>query len=436
MPNRLAGEQSPYLLQHADNPVDWYPWGEEAFAARARRGQADLPLDRLLDLPLVPRDGARVVRERTASPTVLNEHFVSIKVDREERPDVDRVYMTFVQATTGSGGWPMSVWLTPELKPFFGGTYFPPTSRWGRPGLRRRAAARSRARGATIARKVVKSAARDRRRGWRGWRRGQDDRRTPGADALDARRCSSSRRPSTAGAAASATRRSFRGRPSCCSCCASTRAPATPARATWWCRRCARWRSAACAITSAAAFTATRSTATGACRTSRRCCTTRRSSCSRTSRRRRPRGDPFFAQVAEDTLQYVERDMTDADGGLLFGRGRRQRPARARRAIRTRTRWKARSTSGGQDEIRAALGDDAWSFEGRFGIQPDGNAPYDPQEEFAGKNLLLHRAVDRRPGARQRQDAGRDCRGAAARAADAVRRARPRGRGRISTTRC
>ena len=66
---------------------------------------------------------------------VLNEHFVSIKVDREERPDVDRVYMTFVQATTGSGGWPMSVWLTPDLKPFYGGTYFPPASRWGRPGF-------------------------------------------------------------------------------------------------------------------------------------------------------------------------------------------------------------------------------------------------------------------------------------------------------------
>ena len=73
--------------------------------------------------------------ENDAVAAVLNEHFVSIKVDREERPDVDRVYMTFVQATTGSGGWPMSVWLTPELKPFYGGTYFPPTSRWGRPGF-------------------------------------------------------------------------------------------------------------------------------------------------------------------------------------------------------------------------------------------------------------------------------------------------------------
>ncbi len=133
--NRLAQERSPYLLQHAANPVDWYPWGAEAFErARARR-QADLSLDRLLDVPLVPRHGARVVRERRRSPSCLNADFVSIKVDREERPDVDRVYMSFVQSTTGSGGWPMSVFLTPELKPFFGGTYFPPTSRWGRPGL-------------------------------------------------------------------------------------------------------------------------------------------------------------------------------------------------------------------------------------------------------------------------------------------------------------
>ena len=125
--NRLARERSPYLLQHAHNPVDWYPWGDEAFAKARARGQADLPVDRLLDLPLVPRDGARVVRERRRSPRCSTTDFVSIKVDREERPDVDRVYMTFVQATTGSGGWPMSVWLTPELKPFFGGTYFPPT---------------------------------------------------------------------------------------------------------------------------------------------------------------------------------------------------------------------------------------------------------------------------------------------------------------------
>ena len=132
--NRLAREESPYLRQHAHNPVDWFPWGEEAFAKAGAGAQTDLPLHRLLDLPLVPRDGARVLRER-AIAAALNRDFVPVKVDREERPDVDRVYMTYVQAATGQGGWPMSVWLTPELKPFYGGTYFPPEDRLGRPGF-------------------------------------------------------------------------------------------------------------------------------------------------------------------------------------------------------------------------------------------------------------------------------------------------------------
>ena len=131
--NRLGGEKSPYLLQHAHNPVDWYPWGEEAFA-KARGKQTDFSLDRLFDLPLVPCHGARIVREATHAE-IINRDFVNIKVDREERPDVDRVYMTFVQATTGGGGWPMSVWLTPDLEPFVGGTYFPPEDRYGQPGF-------------------------------------------------------------------------------------------------------------------------------------------------------------------------------------------------------------------------------------------------------------------------------------------------------------
>src|SRR3979409_376759 len=132
--NRLARERSPYLLQHAQNPVDWYPWNDEAFA-RART--EDKPI--FLSIGYSTCHWCHVMEhesfETDAVAAVLNEHFVSIKVDREERPDVDRVYMTFVQATTGSGGWPMSVWLTPDLKPFYGGTYFPPTSMWGRPGF-------------------------------------------------------------------------------------------------------------------------------------------------------------------------------------------------------------------------------------------------------------------------------------------------------------
>jgi uncharacterized protein YyaL (SSP411 family) len=134
MPNRLAQERSPYLLQHAGNPVDWYPWGDEAFE-RART--EDKPI--FLSIGYSTCHWCHVMaHESFEDPDVgmvLNEHFVSIKVDREERPDLDRVYMLFVQATTGAGGWPMSVWLTPDLKPFFGGTYFPPTTRWGRPGF-------------------------------------------------------------------------------------------------------------------------------------------------------------------------------------------------------------------------------------------------------------------------------------------------------------
>ena len=134
MPNRLASEPSPYLLQHATNPVDWYPWGDEAFA-KARADEKPI----FVSVGYSTCHWCHVMEhesfENPDVARVLNEHFVSIKVDREERPDIDRVYMLFVQTTTGSGGWPMSVWLTPELKPFFGGTYFPPDSRWGRPGF-------------------------------------------------------------------------------------------------------------------------------------------------------------------------------------------------------------------------------------------------------------------------------------------------------------
>ncbi len=135
-PNRLASEKSPYLLQHAHNPVDWYPWGEEAFA-KARAENKPIFLSIGYSTCHWCHVMARESFESEEVARVLNEHFVPIKVDREERPDVDRVYMTYVQATTGGGGWPMSVWLTPELKPFLGGTYFPPDDRWGRPGFKK-----------------------------------------------------------------------------------------------------------------------------------------------------------------------------------------------------------------------------------------------------------------------------------------------------------
>ncbi len=132
--NSLAREKSPYLLQHAHNPVDWFPWSVEAFAkARAE----NKPI--FLSIGYSTCHWCHVMeRESFEDKNVakyLNEHFVSIKVDREERPDVDKIYMTFVQSTTGSGGWPLNVFLTPDLKPFFGGTYFPPEARYGRPSF-------------------------------------------------------------------------------------------------------------------------------------------------------------------------------------------------------------------------------------------------------------------------------------------------------------
>jgi uncharacterized protein YyaL (SSP411 family) len=134
MPNRLGHEASPYLLQHANNPVDWFPWGEEAFEkARAE----DKPI--FLSIGYSTCHWCHVMEhesfENEQIAGLLNQHYVPVKVDREERPDVDRIYMMFVQATTGSGGWPMSVFLTPDLKPFYGGTYFPPENRYGRPGF-------------------------------------------------------------------------------------------------------------------------------------------------------------------------------------------------------------------------------------------------------------------------------------------------------------
>ncbi len=136
MPNRLAGETSPYLLQHAENPVDWYPWGEEAFA-RARA--EDKPV--LLSVGYSTCHWCHVMAHESFESHeiagLMNEHFVNIKVDREERPDIDGVYMTAVQALTGQGGWPMTVFMTPDQKPFFAGTYFPPDDAHGRPGFPR-----------------------------------------------------------------------------------------------------------------------------------------------------------------------------------------------------------------------------------------------------------------------------------------------------------
>jgi uncharacterized protein YyaL (SSP411 family) len=133
--NKLIDETSPYLLQHAHNPVDWYPWGEEAFELAKKN---DKPI--LVSIGYSACHWCHVMEhesfEDEETARVMNENFVNIKVDMEERPDVDQIYMTFVQLTTGRGGWPMTVFLTPDKLPFYGGTYYPPTPRYGMPSFR------------------------------------------------------------------------------------------------------------------------------------------------------------------------------------------------------------------------------------------------------------------------------------------------------------
>ena len=136
MPNRLIHETSPYLLQHAHNPVDWYPWGEEALA----RAQAeDRPI--FLSIGYSACHWCHVMEresfENDDIAALMNASFVSVKVDREERPDIDSIYMGAIQAMTGRGGWPLSMFLTPAGEPFYGGTYFPPEDRHGMPGFPR-----------------------------------------------------------------------------------------------------------------------------------------------------------------------------------------------------------------------------------------------------------------------------------------------------------
>src|SRR5829696_9296837 len=132
MPNALAGERSPYLRQHMHNPVDWRPWGEEALRLARER---DVPL--LVSIGYSACHWCHVMeRESFEDPDVaayMNEHFVCIKVDREERPDVDAIYMDAVQAMTGAGGWPLNAFVTPDGVPFYAGTYFPPQPRQGMP---------------------------------------------------------------------------------------------------------------------------------------------------------------------------------------------------------------------------------------------------------------------------------------------------------------
>ena len=405
MSNRLAAEQSPYLLQHKDNPVDWYPWGEDAFA-RART--EDKPI--FLSIGYSTCHWCHVMEhesfENPPLAAVLNRHFVSIKVDREERPDVDRVYMTFIQSTTGSGGWPMSVWLTPALEPFYGGTYYPPTSRWGRPGFIDVLT--------EIARvwreerpKVVESAARIIAQLRNVATRSGTAQSIPGTDILDAT-------VREFGAVFDAQRGGFGDQP---------KFP-RPSELLFLLRehdarlRASRVGGAGSPESSPVehgpldmVLATLKAMALGGMRDHIGGGFHRYSvdrdwrvphfekmlydqaqlvlACVEASQAGH---DRFFADVALDTLNYVRRDMTDRGGGFYSAEDADSVPPEggpdAQKSEGAFYIWR-------DQEIGDALGADADIFRARFGVLPDGNAPFDPQHEFTHKNLLFTaRSID------------------------------------------
>lgn len=391
MPNRLAAEQSPYLLQHANNPVDWYPWGTEAFEASRASGK---PI--FLSIGYATCHWCHVMEresfESEGVARVLNDQFISIKVDREERPDVDRVYMTFVQATTGSGGWPMSVWLTPELQPFFGGTYFPPAAQWGRPGFADVLSEIGRAwRDDRI--NVVKSAAQIVER-LALMARGQDEPREAGDDAL-------TKTVKQFEQSFDTRRGGFGDAP---------KFP-RPSELLFLLREYARTGND---TLRAMVVQTLRAMALGGMRDHIGGGFHRYSvdgdwrvphfekmlydqaqialACLEAAQAGE---DPFFAQIAEDTLQYVRRDMTDERGGFYSAEDADSFPVEHRPASSGAgsAAHAAHKVEGAfyvwtADEILAQLGDHAPAFVGRYGVLPNGNAPFDPQQEFVDKNLL------------------------------------------------
>jgi uncharacterized protein len=383
MSNRLAAERSPYLLQHAGNPVQWYPWGQEAFdKARA------------LDRPIFLSIGystchwchvmAHESFESQEIADILNRDFISIKVDREERPDVDRVYMTFVQATTGSGGWPMSVWLTPDLKPFYGGTYFPPDARWGRPGFPE--ILREIVRVWQQERAKVQLSAENLTEQIRGLRSTSPGGGVPESDALKEGVAQFAQTFDQA-------RGGFGGAP---------KFP-RPSELLFLLRETARTGDYTPAYMVAKTL---QPMALGGMRDHIGGGFHRYSvdanwrvphfekmlydqaqitlACLETYQLA---ADRFFAEVAEDTLEYVLREMTNPEGGFFSAEDADSVPPEHAADPR------AHKTEGAfylwpESELQTLLKDDVDVFRYRFGIRPDGNAPEDPHGEFTGKNLL------------------------------------------------
>ena len=392
MSNRLAAEQSPYLLQHKDNPVDWYPWGDAAFE-KARR--EDKPI--FLSVGYSTCHWCHVMEhesfEDAGVAAALNQDFVSIKVDREERPDVDRVYMTFVQVTTGQGGWPMSVWLTPSLEPFYGGTYYPPTAQWGRPGFIDVLAEIARV-WREERQKVIQSAGSivERLQSLGG---STGTGAVPGTGVLDVA-------VREFAASFDARRGGFGSAP---------KFP-RPSELLFLLREHARVGAAGARDM---VLDTLRAMAIGGMRDHLGGGFHRYSV---DGEWRVPHfekmlydqaqlvlayveaaqltGEGFWADVAADTLEYVKRDLTHPDGGFYSAEDADSVPpelATPNAQDANSQGSKPHKSEGAfyiwsDTEIGEVLGADADVFRLRFGILPDGNAPFDPQNEFTGKNLL------------------------------------------------
>jgi uncharacterized protein YyaL (SSP411 family) len=381
--NRLSQERSPYLLQHANNPVHWFPWGDEAFE-HARR--EDRPI--FLSVGYSTCHWCHVMEhesfESAEIAELLNRDFVSVKVDREERPDVDRVYMTFVQATTGQGGWPMTVFLRPDLKPFYGGTYFPPTSRWGKPGF------------ADLLKEIA--------RVWREERNKVNEAATELTERLKqvaggGPSESEVAGPSALDSAVSQFQGAYDLRVG-----GFGKAPKfpRPSELLFLLREYARTGSQAPLSMATGTLKAM---AVGGMRDHIGGGFHRYSV---DAQWRVPHfekmlydqaqlvlayleagqatGDPFYASIAEDTLQYVLRDMTSPDGAFFSAEDADSVPPGA-------TGDKPQKREGAfyvwtHDEIGRVLGLDAEVARRRYGVEEGGNAPEDPQGEFSGQNIL------------------------------------------------
>jgi uncharacterized protein YyaL (SSP411 family) len=387
--NRLSHEKSPYLLQHAHNPVDWYPWGEEAFA-KARRENKPIFLSIGYSTCHWCHVMAHESFEDKDTAAIMNREFVNIKVDREERPDVDRVYMTFVQATTGGGGWPMSVWLTPNLQPFVGGTYFPPEDRYGQPGFK----------------KVLEGIA-------RAWKENHEKITEQGASIVDALRKAQAAQPDSPDKidinilekAYEQFSSNFDAREGGFGNAPKFPRPVTLNFLSRFYARDPKSDSGKRALETN--LVTLRKMAAGGMHDHlgggfHRYSVDRYWHVPHFEKMLYDQAqlavayldafqitqDRQFESVARDILDYVARDMTSKDGGFFSAEDadsliENGKPEHAEGAFYVWTK----------KEIDAALGEAAEIFNFHYGVQPDGNTPVgsDPQGEFRGKNILIQR---------------------------------------------